>query len=338
MASAVFRVKRRIDDEPYDKFVLNCKRPKLADEAAASNAENTAADVESGRAILKLAATVQADDDIGAHLSRLQKTDAEQCVRKVRKPSNVVAKLRKQFQNDAQQQRYKILSDNRAADGGAHGDSGHIVIDVVKEDEAIECKLGEHAADVAGGTAGDPVGSSTKNRFVYDLYTFDSGEPPIQWDLGHIASILPFNDFMYQMNDETLDNSDVDSEDSNDEANWRNEYPDTDDGSSIGDNDIRRAVEDMNFDGEEGQLSSDDHAPAEGVVHFIDRDSDDDDEYAYFKKHGQVKMHSQFYRNRSRRAKADSDDDDDSSDDSNTSKSSASDVSDLVSCDEDDNH
>lgn len=44
-----------------------------------------------------------------------------------------------------------------------------------------------------------------------------------------------------------MQNSDNDSEDSNDENNWRNEYPDSDDmgdddKSSIGEEDIRRAM------------------------------------------------------------------------------------------------
>lgn len=320
MASAVFRIKRRIDDEPFDKFVVSCKRPKLADEATASQTDSTASD-PSGRTILKLAGTVQAGDDIGAHLSRLQKADAEQCVRKLRKPSNVLAKLRQQLQNDAQQQRYKILSDFRAGDADGPDDSGRLtVIDVVKEGEGAAARP---AAEVAGEI----------DRFVYDLYTVDSGEAPISWDIEHIDSIVPFDDVGYQF-DQTFDNSDIDSEDSNDEANWRNDYPDTDDGASVGDDDMRRAVEDLNFHSD--ALSSDDEAGDERVVHFIDQADDDDAEYEYFRKHGRVKSHTEFYRLRGRRAAADSDESSADDSDADATKSSGSDVSELFSCNEDD--
>lgn len=319
MASAVFRIKRRIDDEPFDKFVVNCKRPKLADEATASQADSIASD-PSGRHILKLAGTVQAGDDIGAHLSRLQKADAEQCVRKLRKPSNVLAKLRQQLQNDAQRQRYKILSDCRA---GNADDSGRLtVIDVVKEGE--------------GAAAARPAAeaSSETDRFVYDLYTVDGGEAPMRWDIEHIDSIVPFDDIGYQF-DQTFVDSDIDSEDSNDEANWRNDYPDTDDGASVGDDDMRRAVEDLNFHSD--ALSSDDEkGDGDGVVHFVDQADDDDAEYEYFRKHGRVKSHTEFYRQRGRRPPADSDESSADDSDADATKSSASDVSELFSCNEDD--
>lgn len=37
MASAVIRVKRRITDEPFDKFVLNCKRQKTSHDDVGDN-------------------------------------------------------------------------------------------------------------------------------------------------------------------------------------------------------------------------------------------------------------------------------------------------------------
>lgn len=54
---------------------------------------------------------------------------------------------------------------------------------------------------------------------------------------------------MYQGN-EGYDDSDGDTDDSNDENNWRNDYPDTEeDNDSVNENDMRRAVGNLNFRG-----------------------------------------------------------------------------------------
>lgn len=65
-----------------------------------------------------------------------------------------------------------------------------------------------------------------------------------------IFSIHPYHDDLYEGRyfDTGYGESSSDSEDSNDENNSRNEYPDTDTGDdSIGDDDIRRAVNNLNI-------------------------------------------------------------------------------------------
>lgn len=49
---------------------------------------------------------------------------------------------------------------------------------------------------------------------------------------------------MYQGGDDAFNDTD-ESEDSNAEDNWRNDYPDTDEDFSVGEEDMRRAVEDI---------------------------------------------------------------------------------------------
>lgn len=61
---------------------------------------------------------------------------------------------------------------------------------------------------------------------------------------------MDFHDFMYSTHREGKADTDSDSsDDSNDENNWRNDYPDEDEygGSSIDDDDMRRAVEEFDL-------------------------------------------------------------------------------------------
>lgn len=51
---------------------------------------------------------------------------------------------------------------------------------------------------------------------------------------------------LYQTNDDAYQDSD-NSEDSNAENNFRNDYPDTDEDFSVGEEDMRKAIEEINF-------------------------------------------------------------------------------------------
>lgn len=344
MTSAVIRVKRRITDEPFDKFVLNCKRLKTSHGSENDSNEATVADgakqTDDTKTILKLAATVSTEDDLKEHLTKLRKVEAEEIVRKVRKPDRVINKLREQFKDDAQNQRFKVINCFRSIDDTvdevAKGSAQQniTIVDVIKEDQPqIQPNINQMDATTA---AIDPCDS----KFVYDLYLVQSGEQPTEIDINNYT-IRPFDDLIYQANDDTLNDSDMDSEDSNDEAHWRNEYPDTDDGLSIGEDDMRQAVEDLNFGSDADNLSSSDDDDArdyvdDPVVHFMDESEDEENEYDYFKKHGQVRHNAAYYRpNRSKpRNRLASHEVSDIDDDDPSSNSSASSVSPLASCDE----
>lgn len=361
MTSAVVRVKRRITDEPFDKFVLNCKRLKTSHNSVGESTDATtdtasaiattttdfATAIEQTndtKTILKLAATVSAEDDLRAHLAKLRKGEAEELVRKVRKPGRVINKLREQFKDDAQNQRFKVINCFRSiADATisnetiAGGTTENItIVDVIKEETARAPMTADSNQMATSSTA---AMDQSDSKFVYDLYLVQSGEQLTEIDISNYT-IRPFDDLIYQANDDTLNDSDMDSEDSNDEANWRNEYPDTDDGHSIGEEDMRRAVEDLNFNSDADNLSSDDddahNYVDDPVVHFMDECEDDENEYNYFKKHGQVRNHAAYYRpnRRNPRDRLASGEDSDIDDAPSSNSSMASSVSPLASCDE----
>lgn len=343
MTSAVVRVKRRITDEPFDKFVLNCKRFKssLENESNGPTVDEAAQQTDDTKTILKLAATVSAEDDLRIHLTKLRKGEAEEIVRKIRKPDRVINKLREQFKDEAQNQRYKVINCFRSIDDTIDSNElanvstaqNYTIVDVIKED-STQIQSPANQMETAIATI-DPSDS----KFVYDLYLVQSGEQPTEIDINNYT-IRPFDDLVYQANDDTLNDSDMDSEDSNDEAHWRNEYPDTDDGLSVGEEDMRRAVEDLNFGSDADNLSSDDddddHYVNDPVVHFMNESDDEENEYDYFKKHGRVRNHAAYYRSNRRnpRNRLASDEDSDIADESTSSNSSASSVSPLASCNE----
>lgn len=359
MASAVIRVKRRITDEPFDRFVLNCKRQKIncnttGDEIGANETVQEQND-DSAKTILKLAATVSADDDIGVHLNRLRKCDAEEIVRKVHKPTKVINRLREQFKDDAQNARFKVVNcfrsletesiDDAPNESGDASGRNVTVVDVIKEETASKVNDVPDTTTSAASAA-DLEPSSSADKFVYDLYLVQSGEQPTEIDINHYT-IRPFDDLVYQANDETMNESDFDSEDSNDEANWRNDYPDTDDDASIGEEDMRRAIEDMHFSSENESSDEEDYNYGEEpVVHFMAEEEEEgvENEYNYFKKHGHIRNHAAFYRSKRQNRQnfgafnGDNEDDDDDCgsdiDGDLSSRSSTSSVSPLASCDE----
>lgn len=124
-------------------------------------------------------------------------------------------------------------------------------------------------------------------------------------------SILEYNDYLYSRarlensDDESDDNED---EDSNDENNWRNDYPDEDeDVESIGERDMRRAMDDLDFGLE---LSSDD-GNENGFVYSVDAEGfnfEDDLDYGDENRYGEAYAR---YRRRVVKEMADNDRDDD---------------------------
>lgn len=291
--AAVIRVKRRINEEPFDKFVLNCKRRRTSDDEPGSNVvmPNLQESSDETTTILKFTGTIKSEDDIKTHITRLTKTDAEESARKTRRIVNVTAKNREQLKTNAQNNRFKVINCFRSVSDGDNAAEGNLtIVDVIKDDTKEPTDI-QPKDDPS--TDESKLSTAMETDYVYDLYVVE-GEQSAQIDYDNMISIRPFDDLVYQANDDTFDNSN-DSEDSNDEDNWRNEYPDTDDDFSVGEEDMRRAVEDLNFGSDDNLSSDESDYDREPAVHFLDAD-DDLSVFDYFKKYGRVKSHGQYYR------------------------------------------
>lgn len=138
-------------------------------------------------------------------------------------------------------------------------------------------------------------------------------------------SVQPFDDLIYGTHRENGVNDTWDSEeseDSNDENNWRNDYPDTEeeeDDESVGAKDIRRAVEDIDLEGEH-ELSSDGEV-GDGFVYSIDAEAigfEDDIDYCDVNRYGEAyARYKKRVINKTYNGGYDYDNSDDSDDDSN---------------------
>lgn len=293
--ATVVRIKRRVTEEQFDKFIVKCKRRKIDTDGCTEVAPNLLESAEETSTILKLAATVQSEDAIKEQIHRLTKSEAEESVRKVPKPANVTAKSRQQLKIDSQNHRFKVVNCYRSIEDASGTEAAPLtVVNVVRDEQE------KASAEPIAEAQKDPSMPAMETDFVYDLYLVD-GNQNKEIDYDNLISIHPFDDLVYQATDDTFDDSDGNSENSNDEGNWRNDYPDTDEDFSIGEEDMRRAVEDLNLGSDDGLSSDESDYAKEPTVHFLDAGSDSD-EYAYFKKNGQMHSHKSYYRNgRSRR-------------------------------------
>lgn len=193
--TAVIRVKRRIDEEPFDAFVLNCKKRRLEDTisydaASTSNKSKTNLfqNATETSTVMKFVGTVPNENDISTHISRLTtKSDAETAARKERKPMPI-SKSRAQARVDSHENRYKVVNCYRTLEnGGATNEPDVTVVDIVKQN--TQEKTNEQStSDMPNET--NSVTESSDN-FVFDLYLPDQVDQ-IEFDSNIVDNLIRF--------------------------------------------------------------------------------------------------------------------------------------------------
>ncbi|XP_065089901.1 probable RNA polymerase II nuclear localization protein SLC7A6OS [Ochlerotatus camptorhynchus] len=304
--AAVIRLKRRVDEDPLDAFVLNCKRQRTdpgqqqdpTDDASSSNSTGETSTV------LKFAGTFPKADNIPTHLQqRLSKDEAREVISRVHRPK-IASRNREASRQNAQNSRFRIVNCTRSL-SQVEGVEGTTIVDV--ERDIIAAAAAASAAIVTTASAAvssensldekRPAEGPEEQGYVYDLYVVDDTQPqvhiPFIPDNLDDISVAIYDDPLFSSHRGLGDRSDSlgeESEDSNDENNWRNDYPDEDedvfgDCQSVGEDDMRRAVEELDLEGDR-ELSSDgeneDGTREDGNSGFaypVNDDGDDDDEY-----------------------------------------------------------
>lgn len=134
-------------------------------------------------------------DDFKGHITRLTKVEAEESVRKIRKPSDITLRNRQQFKEDTHKNRFKVVNCTRPIE---ENDEKFTIVDVVKheehEDKSLETKdlqpkseqqtsqAVNGASSGSGIVANGEIGPNTSisadgvGGFVYDLYVADGNE------------------------------------------------------------------------------------------------------------------------------------------------------------------
>ncbi|XP_052866941.1 probable RNA polymerase II nuclear localization protein SLC7A6OS [Anopheles cruzii] len=308
--ATVIRLKRRVDEDPLNAFVLNCKRQRVGGTtgAAAAAADESNANADESSTILKFAGTFTQADGIKSHLQNIHKDQAKDAVSRVHRP-NIKSRNRLAAKQNAQNDRFRIVNCTRSLtdETDAVADGGSIpslttIVDVERDAVTVPSSLPSldpmTSVVPQPNTAQYQQPATVENysyengvHYVYDLYVADTSQ-----SAGHSTyftdnlddlSVMVCEDPLYACHRGGLDSddsSDTDSDDSNAESHWRNEYPDEDDdarvdGGSIGEDDMRRAVEELDLDGER-ELSSDDdddglvYPKDDGGVLYTDEEED----------------------------------------------------------------
>lgn len=245
--STIIRVKRRCDEEPQDIIIVNCKKRKTSEETLDSSDKTPT--------VLQLAGTVKnQEDDVLKHCKTSLKENIETDIKK-KTHQNVFQSIRDRVREEciqnSKENRYKVVNLCRS---NSHNDDGVTIVDV-EADKMVE--------DV-----------ESKPQYVYDLYY------TISDDLGEIydhdlVGVYPLsNELVYgsHRDNGAADSDDDESEDSNAENNWRNEYPDEDeyrDDNSITEDDMISAMQHVHLDKDD--LSSDDEMRVLFIVLIVKR-------------------------------------------------------------------
>ncbi|XP_040168619.1 probable RNA polymerase II nuclear localization protein SLC7A6OS [Anopheles arabiensis] len=320
--ATVIRLKRRVDEDPLNAFVLNCKRQRVDGATAGEEDPNANGAAAGTSTILKFAGTFTKAEGIASHIQNIHKDQAKDALSRVHRP-NITSRNRLATKQTAQNSRFKIVNCTRSitnVEPSEPSDNNALpltttIVDVEREVARLGEGTGAAAAAAAAevppqqhsslptlsGVTPDIVHSVMGNgtaalpedqmpyfyengvHYVYDLYVADASQNvthiPYYTDNLDDLSVMVCDDPLYACHRglDSDDSSDADSEDSNAENDWRNDYPDEDedglaDGASVGEDDMVRAVEDLDLDGER-ELSSDED--------YVRYDENEEDGFAY---------------------------------------------------------
>lgn len=143
----------------------------------------------------------------------MTKHEAEDAVKKIRKPHDVTSRNRQQFQKDIQNNRFKVVNCSRSIKENDQSGKNFTIVDVVKQEEqkddaaAVRVKSNEDKIDQSDAnsketeqqsnanvpTASCSSGAATEetHNFVYDLYVTDGVEQP-EFDDNLLDNLIRF--------------------------------------------------------------------------------------------------------------------------------------------------
>ncbi|XP_053999233.1 probable RNA polymerase II nuclear localization protein SLC7A6OS [Hylaeus anthracinus] len=278
--AAVLRVKRRHDDEPLNALLIACKRSKSADD---EEAPESAATVPL-TAVVKFAGTVKnQEDNVVQHL--IQTLGKDELKANFKQHSvDIINKARERAKQASAENRYKVINCFRSLDSTNHEVLEDKIMTVIDVEDSVSCAV--------------PKEHSTQNDegYVYDLY-FGQTENELHPD--NMLFVHPLDQELvfdtYRNNHSDIE---CESEDSNSESNWRNDYPDSDHSErSIDDEDMKEAVRNLRLEDGSDLSSEDDFVYAVNekdvesygykyakykarVKNELDEDDSDDSEYS----------------------------------------------------------
>ncbi|KAK0162963.1 hypothetical protein PV327_006687 [Microctonus hyperodae] len=238
--ATIVRVKRRNEDERCDAFIVACKKEKLEIAGSSENADSDAL-----KTIVRFAGTVQnQDDNVVDHVAKTLTKEQLMSNYKQHVP-DITNKLRMKAREESRENRYKVVNRFRSIGTINTDETDDKEMTIIDVEDSISCSADRISNDQA------------KFDYVYDLYYTEMKDfgPDDDFSIFPLEQELVFDN--YRDNDFTADQNE--SEDSNSESNWRNDYPDSDHSNYSFDDDLmREAVQRIKIDGDESDLSSED--------------------------------------------------------------------------------
>uniref|UniRef100_A0A2M4AX72 Uncharacterized protein n=1 Tax=Anopheles triannulatus TaxID=58253 RepID=A0A2M4AX72_9DIPT len=190
--TTVIRLKRRVDEDPLNAFVLNCKRQRVE---AGETTNDPNANAPESSTILKFAGTFSQAEGIASHLQNIHKDQAKDAISRVHRP-NIKPRNRAAAKQIAQNDRFRIVNCTRSITNEPESTVDGIpttIVDVEREDvrlpeeEATATVVSSplSASDVAAepNAQQQPPDQMVETytyengvRYVYDLYVADTSQ------------------------------------------------------------------------------------------------------------------------------------------------------------------
>ncbi|XP_074645421.1 putative RNA polymerase II nuclear localization protein SLC7A6OS isoform X2 [Tubulanus polymorphus] len=238
--AAVVRIKRKINEEPAEKLVLCCKRQRKNDsdevESNTESVEVTTALKFAGTLVDKSQSVSKTVRD-AIRKAKLEKeykghgTDITSNVRDTKRQSSKANRLKVSLRNRALnlESLDKESSDNSAVKGDVYQDATYSLYDLETEaisgNETVTC----NSVPMVRESTATIETAENQTDYVYDVYYLNQRQFDFRL-LEDVMTIEAYNeDYMFNgyRDDGDLNVYD-DEDDSNDEDNWRNDYPDED--------------------------------------------------------------------------------------------------------------
>ncbi|XP_014781299.2 probable RNA polymerase II nuclear localization protein SLC7A6OS [Octopus bimaculoides] len=296
--AAIIRVKRRISDGPLENIVVSCKKNRLIENVNTPNEEIVTTE-------LKFAGTVvDKADAISQHIRKAIKKEKLEKEYKRHACQNPTVRSRTISQASSKNKRYFVISKYRSPEldkidsvnvddettsqktqdatketvTDPDRDKLYVLYDI--EQDVVPITANPQHKDVVTCNSvpmeREKVHHNTNGEYVYDLYYTNRSGFDYRW-LESTSSIELYEQILM---DDRLSDSDEyveEDSDSNDENNWRNDYPDED--PHFYDPNEKNSDDDDDYgDYENFGLGSDDEKQANMLAHRIERCFLDDEE------------------------------------------------------------
>ncbi|XP_076648567.1 female sterile (2) ltoPP43 [Halictus rubicundus] len=238
--AAVLRVKRRHDDEPLSALLIACKRMKTSENEEAEDSMTN----DSLTTLVKFAGTVNNKERTAVE-NLIQTLSKDELKASFKQHSvDILNKAREKTKQASAESRYKVINCFRSLDSDVLKDSENKVMTVIDVEDSISCATGKQQT------------TEKDDKYVYDLYY---GQTDDQVYIDDKVSIHPFDqELVFDNYRDNYPEAECESDDSNSESNWRNDYPDSDHSErSIDESDMREAVRNMILE-DGSDLSSED--------------------------------------------------------------------------------